>query len=71
MNCKSCGKPILWAKTEKGSRIPLDPTPVPNGNIDFFLPSEAAVYMKADPNVSRFVAHFVTCPDAAKHRRKG
>ena len=23
--CKGCGKPILWAKDDKGQNIPLDP----------------------------------------------
>ena len=31
--CRSCRRPILWAETEKGRRIPIDPQPVTDGNI--------------------------------------
>lgn len=30
---RSCGANILWAETEKGKRIPIDPTPVVDGNM--------------------------------------
>lgn len=31
--CSSCHRPILWALTTEGNRIPLDPTPGPDGKI--------------------------------------
>jgi len=31
--CRSCNANILWAVTTKGKRIPIDPTPVEDGNI--------------------------------------
>ena len=31
--CKSCGQPIEWAKTETGKWMPVDPAPVPGGNL--------------------------------------
>lgn len=57
--CKGCGKPILWAKTRDGKRIPLDPKP--------------PVYMTSDPDSDfvlcerqrrSYVSHFATCPEA-------
>lgn len=32
-NCRSCGLPIRWAYTSSAKRIPLDPDPVPGGNL--------------------------------------
>lgn len=29
--CSSCHRPILWCLTETGSRMPIDPDPVPDG----------------------------------------
>lgn len=31
--CRSCGVAIEWAKTEAGRWIPVDPEPVPGGNL--------------------------------------
>lgn len=32
--CKSCGASVLWAVTQNDKAIPIDPTPVANGNIE-------------------------------------
>lgn len=32
--CRSCGAPILWAKTERGKMMPVDPDPSENGNVE-------------------------------------
>ena len=31
--CRSCGAGIRWARTLKGKAIPLDPSPVDDGNL--------------------------------------
>jgi hypothetical protein len=31
--CRSCNAELIWATTEKGKPIPLDATPVADGNI--------------------------------------
>lgn len=36
-HCRSCGAAVIWAETEKGKRIPVDPTPVEGGNIRFIV----------------------------------
>lgn len=48
--------------------IPLDPEPVPNGNLDVEV-GPVASYVQAEPDVVRYVSHFATCPDAGQHRR--
>jgi hypothetical protein len=77
--CSTCHAPIIWALTSKTlRRIPIDPDPVPNGNIllgtneDPERPPLAVTlsvpqrFGKAELRVS----HFVTCPQAAAHRRR-
>jgi len=73
MKCRSCGAPILWAETPKGKRIPIDPTPVPDGNI-FLVTREGGRPPLAMPaitgNPDRWKSHFATCPNADKHRKR-
>lgn len=71
--CRSCRKPVLWAITQKGARIPVDPEPVPNGNIELRDDGNGEIRsttVKPDPSVRKYVAHFATCPNANNHRRK-
>lgn len=70
--CKSCAAPIEWARTQKGHRIPLDPTPSETGNI--LLQDGIAVVIDAqsregiDARTLR-TSHFASCPDADQHRQ--
>lgn len=32
--CRSCRAPVAWARTQRGKMIPLDPNPVPLGNVE-------------------------------------
>ena len=72
--CKSCGAPIIWAKTPKGKRLPLDPEPVDNGNV--ILTTEGAVVLGVAVNepeyahLDKYVSHFATCPSASSHRKR-
>jgi hypothetical protein len=62
-----------------GTNMPLDAEPSPRGNI--FIPSDGvrAAFLNGDdlaennipPDVARYLSHFATCPNAARHRRKG
>ena len=63
--CRGCGKPIEWARTERGKAIPLDPLPVERGNI---IVSLGVAHVVDFPDGNR-VSHFATCPQAAKMRR--
>lgn len=72
--CKSCSAPIIWAKTAKGKAMPLDAEPSAKGNIA--LADGVAVYLTKDAlaqaagwGTPLFLSHFVSCPQAARHRR--
>jgi hypothetical protein len=70
--CRSCGAPIRWAVTRAtGARIPLNPEPVPGGNIVVEASGFVRVLGRGEeaPPGARFVSHFVTCPFAAAHRK--
>ena len=56
--CKGCGKPIVWAKDEKGTSHPLDArAPVYHFN-GGDLDAEFTVYRLT----GAWVSHFATCP---------
>lgn len=64
--CRSCGAPIVWAKTAAGKAMPLDAASVlvmvpraPTGTAD-------EVVVDA---VRGHLSHFATCPHAAQHRK--
>lgn len=68
--CKGCGKPIVWAKDEKGQAIPLDPrAPV----YDVIEVREGVTCVRSKPgqnvmghNLASMVSHFATCSKAAQ-----
>lgn len=68
--CRSCGAEILWATTENGKRIPIDPEPAerPSGlfKLEQSLLGLKAVSVAGEPV---YLSHFVTCPNAAAHRK--
>lgn len=70
--CRSCGAPIAWATTTNGKPMPLDPDPVPNGNVVIGIDGVAMVFARTGQvpkGFDRFRSHFATCPEAAKFRR--
>lgn len=75
-HCWSCGKPIKWGITAAGKPIPLDPDPVPNGNLAIGPGDPAKVRVLLDDEEPvrasewRGVTHFVTCPTANLHRNR-
>lgn len=67
--CRSCGAPIMFKRTFKGRRMPLDverDAPPPNANV---LVSGDRCSVVA-PGEGTHTSHFATCPNASKHRRK-
>ena len=64
--CRSCQKPILWAKTPSGRAMPLDADPVASGNVTLRSDGVAIV---GTPGSGTYVSHFSTCRAAAQHRR--
>jgi hypothetical protein len=70
-SCRSCGKPIIWAVTPAGKKIPVDVEPVFGGNIaldrDHVDGEMHATFDK--PGQRRlYKSHFATCPKAETHR---
>jgi len=59
--CRWCGKPMKWADTEKGKKIPLDPDPVDNGNIELVNGIARVVGQSDNPADIRHISHFATC----------
>jgi len=79
--CRSCGAKIVWAKVHiTETPIPLDPDPVPNGNIVLLrkrpyveVASTNQIKDAKKNGTDLYVTHFVTCPsgDKWKHGRRG
>lgn len=77
--CSTCGAEIVWCRTERGKAMPVDADPVPDGNIEIdlldsgprarVLPAEPLLVCIEVRHEPRYVSHFVTCPQAAQHRR--
>jgi len=65
--CKSCGAEIIWAKTQKGKAIPLDPKPEKRVVLEH---PDGPMFDAVATVVDTYVSHFATCPDADKHRRR-
>jgi len=57
-SCKSCGAAIVWMKTSSGKNIPVDADSIKDHTLTIF-----------DPRV--MVAHFTTCPDSSRWRKRG
>jgi hypothetical protein len=74
-HCRSCGAVIIWAETEKGKSIPIDPTPTEDGNIRLVVreqpqsPIAIVVTKPENRDTDMFKSHFATCPNASKHRK--
>lgn len=75
--CRSCGAPVIWRRHAETHRwAPLDAVPVEAGGFVLVLGStdyRAATPADARARVPapRYVSHFATCPNAAKHRGQG
>lgn len=70
--CRSCKEPMIWARTGRGKKIPLDAEPSSAGN--FVLEGDAQDPMThmADPTYTgdKYTSHFATCPNASNFRGK-
>lgn len=62
--CKNCHQPIVWAKSEKGFRVPLDPDPSPDGTLR--LEGPFVRYSQFGDRTS----HNKTCPKRRGRRRR-
>lgn len=68
--CKSCGKQIFWAKTVGGKMMPIDAEADEKGQL--VVDNGVARFVSDAPTSrhrARHNSHFVTCPNADKHRK--
>jgi hypothetical protein len=78
--CRSCGAPVLWARSEKGRWMIFDREPytgdAPQGL--FVLrepaggqtaPTAMAAPADAFPEEAHYIVHQATCPDVEQWRR--
>lgn len=81
--CRSCSAEIEWAKTLGGKWMPVDPEPIPGGNLALdraSWPYKVRVMEKGEGSKQLsfddasegetlgFVSHFVSCPDRRQWR---
>lgn len=81
--CRSCHRPVLWARTNKGRSIPLDanehggPALFADGNIEDTGERAAGRYgqvmvvryLPPDTEGEHYRTHFASCPQSAEWRR--
>ena len=69
--CKSCGARVIWCMTERNRAMPVDVAKAYGGNIELDEGDGAFMARVVRPaeDVERWVSHFVTCPQAAEHRK--
>ena len=65
--CEGCGRPIIWAETEDGKRIPLDPRPAVYMTTGF----SGGTTVRAERTKEALVSHFNVCPAANEFSGKG
>lgn len=65
--CRSCGAEIIWARHYKSRKaMPLENDP---GGAWAIECGEARPAVASDTPLERYSSHFVSCPQAAEHRR--
>jgi hypothetical protein len=68
--CRSCGAAIIWARTAKGKAIPVDRDATSRGNIVLSTQDHQVLAKVVAPGPGQRQAHFVTCPAAARWRKR-
>ena len=72
--CDTCKTPIVWTKTDRDARHPVDLDPTPTGNLRLtvagkIVRSHAVPAKLAFGRIDLHLSHFVRCPQADTHRR--
>lgn len=78
--CRSCGAPILWARSWSGRSMPVDAEPCDEGNlvietesggarVALVLTGDALAVTRRGP-APLHRSHFATCPNASQHRSR-
>lgn len=72
--CKRCRATIVWAVTNYGSRIPLDPRPSPAGTYEVSFAATPPIASRYDPQYAvhsptrLYACHLDTCRALAPQR---
>ena len=68
--CRRCHAEIVWATTDTGRPMPLDPLPTTDGNLAVHRDLAGDLHARLlrtgqtpDPEEHRGTAHFATCPN--------
>lgn len=85
-NCRSCNAEIIWARTERGSKMPLDAEPVElpvtsgdgkaralfvlRDRSSFEGPLAIAAWGLNQKTDAHYRSHFATCNDPAGWRKR-
>lgn len=77
--CRSCKRAIIWTRTHKGKRMPVDADPREDGNIVLRedptgrviaeYPGKEHATLFNDDRRPRYVSHFATCPERNDWRK--
>lgn len=79
-SCRSCGASVVWATTDNDRPVMVNIKPTPLGNVVLGMHGgklRASVLGRNQAVGARehgkelYAFHFVDCPDADQHRRKG
>ncbi len=77
--CKSCGAPIIWIQSRKGKWIPCDEGlkeyKVDSSGKDYIVTQRGEIVrctfdFEGTADGMGRIAHWATCPNADKHRRR-
>jgi len=75
--CRSCGKPVVFAITDKGKEMPLDAEPSDDGTLKLYRFGSGEVRCSVvKPDHLRYgrkdlrKSHFASCPEAKKWRKR-
>ncbi len=70
--CRSCGKPIFFAVTANGKRMPVDPEPILTGSLIVTEHAGQEPTCAPAPLVHsgpKYLSHFASCEFASRHRK--
>lgn len=74
--CRSCGARIIWIKTVNGKAMPCNAEPLTfnrGGGPETFVMESGKVERgkrDRDGELTGYISHFATCPNASRHRRR-
>jgi hypothetical protein len=65
--CRSCGQPIVWARSLFGKDTPLEACSLAEGNVKINKDGKAIVGQRGS---GPYRSHFATCPQANQWRKR-